>query len=335
MPVVHHVLCFVQPPGRNRGSFDENGLGFLAAYVPGYRPALFPDGMAKHVPAGSKLVFQMHYTPIGKPQQDRTRIGFIFARPEELTHMVQTISTGNRGLNIPPQTEDYRRDATMTAYKHDLIVLSFSPHMHVRGKAFSYEAIHADGKHEMLLDVPRYDFNWQTSYELTEPKVLPPGTRVHCVAHWDNSENNPANPDPKATVNWGDQTWEEMMIGFFDVAIPLNRDKLLADGTIPKLEPAATLQDRARELVNQLDGDGDGKLTKDEVPERFQLMFGLLDRNADGFVDADEALTFVKASGGRRPGGFGGGQRRQRGDQEQRDVEKDKADPKAESPATP
>lgn len=316
-PVVHHVLCFVQAPGRDRGSFDENGLGFLAAYVPGFRATPFPDGMAKHVPAGSKLVFQMHYTPVGKEEADLSKIGFIFAKPEELTHMVQTVSTGNRGINIPPHADDYVREGTMTPYKHPLTVLSYSPHMHVRGKAFSYEAIYPDGKREMLLDIPRYDFNWQTNYELSEAKTLPPGTRVHCVAHWDNSDNNLANPDPSARVTWGDQTFEEMMIGFFDVAIPLDREKLLADGTIPKLEPAATIEDRAKELVSQLDGNGDGKLTKDEVPERFQLMFGLLDANHDGFVDADEALKFVKASGGRRPGGFGGGGgggRRQRGE---------------------
>lgn len=201
----------------------------------------------------------------------------------------------------------------MTSYKHDLTILSYAPHMHVRGKAFSYEAVYPDGKREMLIDIPRYDFNWQTSYELAEAKTLPPGTRVHCVAHWDNSENNLANPDPTATVNWGDQTFEEMMIGFFDVTIPIDREKLLADGTIPKLEPAATMEDRAKELVDQLDGNGDGKLTKDEVPERFKLMFGLMDSNHDGFVDVDEARVFVKASAGRRPGGFGGG-RRQRGE---------------------
>jgi peroxiredoxin len=314
--VVHHVLCFVQAPGKDRGNIDENGLGFLAAYVPGYRATPFPAGMAKHVPAGSKLVFQMHYTPVGKEHADLSKIGFVFAKPEELTHMVQTVSTGNRGINIPPHAEDYSREALMAPYKHDLTVLSYSPHMHVRGKAFSYEAIYPDGKREMLLDIPRYDFNWQTTYELTEAKTLPPGTRVHCVAHWDNSENNLANPDPSATVNWGDQTFEEMMIGFFDVAVPIDREKLLADGTVPKLEPAATIEERAKELISQLDGNNDGKLTKDEVPERFRLMFGFLDGNKDGFVDADEALVFIKASGGRRfEGGGGRGGRRQRNEE--------------------
>jgi len=333
-PVVHHVLCFVQAPGRERGSFDENGLGFLAAYVPGLRATPYPEGMAKHVPAGSKLVFQMHYTPVGKEQTDVSKIGFTFAKPEELTHMVQTVSTGNRGINIPPHAEDYSRESMMAPYKHDLTILSYAPHMHVRGKSFLYEAVYPDGKREVLLDVPKYDFNWQTNYELAEFKTLPPGTRVHCVAHWDNSENNLANPDPSATVNWGDQTFEEMMIGFFDVAIPIDREKLLADGTIPKLEPNARVEDRAKELISQLDGNGDGKLVAEEVPERMRLMFGLLDGNKDGFVDADEALTFIKASGGRRlgGGGFGGG-RRERGERLRRGGDRPKPDAPADAPA--
>lgn len=303
-PVVHHVLCFVQAPGGDRQSFDENGLGFLAAYVPGFRPTPYPEGMAKLVPAGSKLVFQMHYTPVGKEQKDRSKIGFVFAKPEELTHMIQTVSTGHRGIAIPPHAEDYKLESNMTAYKHDLVVMSYAPHMHLRGKAFSYEAVYPDGQKEMLLDVPHYDFNWQTSYELVEPKVLPPGTRIHCVAHWDNSENNPANPDASVTVNWGDQTWDEMMLGFFDVAVPIDREKLLADGTVPKLAPVeASMEDRARELVSQLDQNGDGKLTKDELPGRLQQTFAFLDSNHDGVLDVEEATKFMKA----RSQGFGQG----------------------------
>jgi len=308
--VVHHVLCFVQPPNGERKRLDENGLGFMAAYVPGYRPAIYGEGMAKHVPAGSKLIFQMHYTPIGKEVMDQSKIGLVFAKPEELTHMVQTVSTGSQGLDIPPHAADYQREATMTGYKHDLQVLSFSPHMHVRGKAFSYEAIYPDGKREMLLDVPRYDFNWQTTYELTEPKVLPPGTRVHVVAHWDNSADNPSNPNPASRVHWGDQTFEEMMIGFFDVAIPLDREKLVAKGEIPQLQPSATIEDRARDLISQFDADKDGMLIKTEVPEQFQKFFGMIDQSGDGKVDVAEATNFVKLTGG-SPGGFGGGRQGQ------------------------
>lgn len=328
-PVVHHVLCFVLPPAGRGRRFDENGLGFLTAYVPGYRPTPCREGMAKHVPAGSKLVFQFHYTPTGKRQEDRSKIGFVFAKPDEITHMVQTVSTANRGLNIPPHAEDYQRESTMGAYKHDLMVLGYSPHMHVRGKSFSYEAIFPDGKREMLLNVPKYDFNWQTNYELVEPKILPPGARVHCVAHWDNSENNPANPDPSQRVHWGDQTWDEMMIGFFDVALPVDRAKLLASGEVPKLEPASGPEERAKKLVAELDENGDGKLTRDELPGRFQAMFGFLDANHDGVVDVDEALEFVKSGpfrsrlfgnqgGGTKSGGDRAGRRRERGRQSTR-----------------
>ncbi len=312
---VHHVLCFVRSPNHERGGDEENGLGYLGAYVPGYRITPFPKGMAKYVPAGSKLVFQMHYTPVGKEEKDLSKIGFIFAKPEELTHMVMTVSTANHGINIPPHAEDYKRQSTMIAYQHDLKILSFSPHLHLRGTAFSYEAIYPDGKRETLLSVPHYDFNWQTCYELAEPKILPPGTRVHCVAHWDNSENNLANPNPAATVNWGDQTYEEMMIGFFDVALPIDRQKLLSSGTLPKLEPSSTLEDRARELLAEFDGNGDGKLARNELPKQFQGLFMLLNRNRDGFLDVDEVLTFVKANAGKLPGfGRGVSENRQRRD---------------------
>lgn len=293
-PVVHHVLCFVAPPNSRGRRFDENGLGFLSAYVPGYRPTPLRAGMAKHVPAGSKLIFQMHYTPIGKEQADLSKIGFVFAKPDEITHLVQTVSAANPGLNIPPHASDYKREATMMAYKHDLLVLGYSPHMHVRGKSFTYEAIFPDGKRETLLDVPRYDFNWQTNYEPAEIKTLPPGTRIHCVAHWDNSENNLANPDPTAKVHWGDQTWDEMMIGFFDVAIPVDREKLLKNGEIPRLESAGGMEERARLLVAGMDENGDGKISREELPERFGLFLGFIDKNKDGAVDADEAIDFFK-----------------------------------------
>jgi hypothetical protein len=159
------------------------------------------------------------------------------------------------------------------------------------------------------------------------------------VAHWDNSENNLSNPDPSATVNWGDQTFEEMMIGFFDVAVPIDRDKLLAEGKIPQLEPNSTVEDRAKELVANFDRDGDGKLQKEELPQRFQMALSLIDTNGDEVIDVAEATAFVKLSGGRGfggrrggGGGFGGGRggNSRRGDQ----GENDKAD-KPDAPKTP
>jgi hypothetical protein len=128
---------------------------------------------------------------------------------------------------------------------------------------------------------------------------------MHVVAHWDNSAENPANPNPASRVSWGDQTWEEMMIGFFDVAIPLDREKLLAGGVVPKLEPVASTDDRARALISQFDGNGDGVLTKDEIPEQIRGYFGVIDQNKDGSIDVDEATNFVKQSGGNLSGNAG------------------------------
>ena len=291
--VVHHVLCFIVPPGKRAMDFDENGLGFLAAYVPGYRASPYPKGMAKYVPAGSKFEFQMHYTPVGKMMRDQSKIGFVFAKPNTLTHMVQTISGGSRGFSIPPNAEDYKAEGMLPSYGQDLMLLAFSPHMHLRGKAFSYEAIYPDGKKEVLLDVPKYDFNWQTNYELAKPKILPPGARVNCVAHWDNSKNNAANPDPSIKVEWGEQTWEEMMIGFVDVAIPIDKKKL-ARGEVPKLRSNATTKDRANDLLTEFDKNSDGKLTQNEVPEKLKEFFPIIDQNHDGTVDAKEAADAVK-----------------------------------------
>jgi hypothetical protein len=196
----------------------ENG-GFLAGYVPGLRARPFPDGMAKLVPAGSKLVFQVHYTPVGTVQEDVSKIGLSFADASQVTHRVLTSSARQGRFEIPPHADNHRVEAESRTSPVDVLLLGMMPHMHLRGKSFRYEARYPDGTTEILLDVPRYDFNWQTSYRLAEPKRLAAGTRVHCVAHYDNSENNLANPDPTKAVRWGDQTWDEMMLGYFDVAL--------------------------------------------------------------------------------------------------------------------
>jgi hypothetical protein len=124
---------------------------------------------------------------------------------------------------IPPQADNHRVDSQITL-NADTQLVSMMPHMHLRGKAFEYRAVYPSGESETLLRVPKYDFNWQLYYVLAEPKLLPKGTRIECTAHFDNSANNPYNPDPKAEVRWGDQSWEEMMIGWFDVAFPKTLD---------------------------------------------------------------------------------------------------------------
>jgi mono/diheme cytochrome c family protein len=209
--VVHHVVAFFLPPGANlRGG----GRGAMIGFAPGMPPNRFPEGAAMFVPAGSQIIFQMHYTPNGSPQQDRSCVGLVFADPSEVKQRIGGGMAPNRGFEIPPGDDNYEV-RSQHRFDKDVLLLNFTPHMHLRGKSFRYEAEYPDGRREVLLDIPHYDFNWQLRYQLAEPKPLPQGTILHCTAHFDNSPENLANPDPSKTVRWGDQTWEEMMIGYF------------------------------------------------------------------------------------------------------------------------
>jgi hypothetical protein len=212
--VVHHIIVFVHPPGGNKGP-ESIARGFLTATAPGADPLLLPEGRAKLIPAGSKIVFQMHYTTNGSAQDDLSSLGLMFADPATVKKQVSTVSVDTNLILIPPMAPNYKLEAWHT-FRRDTQVLTFFPHMHVRGKAFRYIAYYPDGTEEVLLDVPRYDFNWQLTYELAEPKLLPKGTKMRCVAHYDNSPDNLANPNPKRIVHWGEQTWDEMLMGFME-----------------------------------------------------------------------------------------------------------------------
>jgi hypothetical protein len=177
-------------------------------------PAVFELGTAKKIPKGSMLVFQMHYTPNGVEQDDRSSVGLVFAK-EPPKREARTRAIDQRRFLIPPGDANHEVKST-TTFTKDAELLSLMPHMHLRGKDFEYQVVYPDGKRETLLRVPHYDFNWQSNYRLTKPLALPAGTRIECTAHFDNSKDNPNNPDPQAAVRWGDQTWEEMMIGFVD-----------------------------------------------------------------------------------------------------------------------
>jgi peroxiredoxin len=214
--VVHHIIVFVVDPtkGRPRGSPDDIGEGFLAAYAPGDMPAVFGPGVAKKIPKGALLVFQMHYTPNGIEQKDRSSIGLVFSK-EPPKHEARTRSIAQRFFSLPAGDANHKV-LSQSTFKKDVLLLSLMPHMHLRGKDFEYQAVYPDGKREVLLSVPRYDFNWQSNYRLETPLRLPAGSRIECTAHFDNSANNPNNPDPTRRVMWGEQTWQEMMIGFVD-----------------------------------------------------------------------------------------------------------------------
>jgi hypothetical protein len=176
--------------------------------------------MAKRITAGSQLLFQIHYAPDGTQQTDCCKVGLTFVDPKDVEYEVFTSSVLSRSLTIPPGASQYRVTARSSRAPKNCRLLSMMPHMHLRGTAFSYELILPGGKREMLLDIPQYDPEWQTAYRLVEPRLLPMGSQLRCVANYDNSENNLHNPDPTKTVGWGMQTTDEMMVGYFDVALP-------------------------------------------------------------------------------------------------------------------
>ncbi len=213
---VHHIIVFIQDPS---GTAERREVGnLLVGYAPGEQPLRFDPGTAKLVKAGSRLMFQVHYTPNGKAVTDRSYIGLKFAKEPPKFRAI-TANAMNRQFVIPAGDPAYQVTSSWTA-KQDVTLLAFMPHMHLRGKDFKYTIVYPDGREDLMLNVPKYDFNWQLQYELKAPLTLPKGTRIDCVAHFDNSPNNKFNPDPSKDVKWGDQTWEEMMIGWFTYSIP-------------------------------------------------------------------------------------------------------------------
>ena len=216
--VVHHIIVSYREPNSKQRSGRSGGIGdgFIVGTAPGDMPVILPPGTARKIPAGSELVWQMHYTPNGKAAKDKSQVGLIFYKGKEPPKFnAQTRGIMNNGFVIPPG-EPNKKVESDWVLPRDTLLLSFMPHMHLRGKDFEYRVEYPDGRKEILLAVPHFDFGWQTSYRLAAPVRLPKGTRIHCTAHFDNSADNPANPDPKKQVVWGDQTWEEMMIGWVD-----------------------------------------------------------------------------------------------------------------------
>ena len=240
---VHHAVVYIRPPDSKWlrdaptgvpftvGSLHDEKLGheahwtdsdMLLVYAPGSSPDNFPDTMAKFIPAGSDLIFQMHYTTDGKAGADATSAGIIFAKHPPAKRVI-TLQLTNDSFLIPPGADDFPVEVHGTL-PNDATLLSFFPHMHLRGKRFEYNIVHADKSKETLLRV-NYNFYWQLSYKLAQPLALKAGTELQAIAWFDNSPNNPHNPDPNKAVRWGDQTYDEMMVGFFDVAVPANVDK--------------------------------------------------------------------------------------------------------------
>jgi hypothetical protein len=234
----HHILSFLREPGsswlkgepvgvafvpgRNGNGGGEGGGGnnigdSLGGYAPGTVPNVLRPGQAILIKAGSDLVLQLHYTADGKEGEDRSKVGLIFAK-EKPTERLVMLSAQNNRFAIPPGDPNYEVTQKVTLQAESKL-MSFLPHMHLRGKAMDFVITYPDGKKETMLSVPHYSFEWQLSYYLANPVILPKGTTVEAIAHFDNSANNPANPDPTKEVHFGEQSWDEMMFGFFTVAV--------------------------------------------------------------------------------------------------------------------
>jgi mono/diheme cytochrome c family protein len=214
---VHHVIAYTQPAGQpvnQNGVLGPTNIGGVTPNKPGL---VYPAGVARMIRGNSDIILQMHYTTNGKATTDRTRVGIIFAKEPPAK-----VAAG--GMVIQPRFVIPAYDGNaevkgVATLPRDTVVTTLTPHMHVRGKDMTYIAHYPDGTSEILLSVPKYDFNWQISYALETPKVLPKGTELEVIAHFDNSTSNKFNPDPSKDVRWGDQTWEEMMIGFFSTVV--------------------------------------------------------------------------------------------------------------------
>jgi hypothetical protein len=213
--VVHHILVYILAPGK-RNPYDTDGTAStLSGWAPGDMPAVYPAGTARRIAAGSRLMFEVHYTPNGVEQTDRSSVGIVFAK-EPPAQIAETNILANLNFRIPAEAADYRGEMTFT-FPKDAQVLSFMPHMHLRGKSAKYIAHYPDGKTETVLSVPDYDFNWQSVYRFAKPLAMPKGAKLTWIGHWDNSADNPRNPDAKKDVGWGLQTWDEMQNGWMDV----------------------------------------------------------------------------------------------------------------------
>ncbi len=207
--VLHHIIAaHIRPPSAPRGK-PEGGL--MGGYTPGGGPVIYPEGVGLHLKPGDRFGFQVHYTTMGRATADTTRLGLYF-RDGPPQHEHQAVVLQNPGIRIPPHARAHTESARWT-FDRDILVYSLLPHAHFRGKASEFRAIYPDGKEELLLAVPRYDFNWQHIYQLKMPKRLPAGTTVVHSTTWDNSILNRANPDPDKEVRWGLQSEDEMLFG--------------------------------------------------------------------------------------------------------------------------
>lgn len=303
--VVHHVLVFIQAAdeeGISRDDAADERSGYWGIYVPGNSTLVYPEGYAKRIPKGARLRFQMHYTPNGTATEDSTSIGLVFAK-QEPKHEVRVAGVVNAGFRIPPGADNHPVTGSIRI-PTEVQVLAFLPHMHLRGKAARFDLV-SDGETRTMLDIPRYDFNWQLLYRYAEPAIVKAGDTLRFTAWYDNSSNNPANPDPNKEVRWGPQTEDEMHLGYVEYIVPGSKP-----GDPNPLSPRGRARGAIRAalggsgssepnvgdaLFQQLDNDGDGHVSRDEVKAKFSnnpaastTIFDRLDADKNGQLNRQE-----------------------------------------------
>lgn len=305
--VVHHVIVSIRS-GRNRDSdepvdpTEDERQGFWGIYVPGNSTLIYPDGYAKKLPKGATLNFQMHYTPNGTATEDLTEMGIVFAKSPP-QHEIRVAGILNGRINIPAGADNHPETASLRV-PADVQVLAFLPHMHLRGKAARYDVVSAGGT-QTVLDIPRYDFNWQLLYRLAEPMNVSRGDTIRFTGWFDNSAANPANPDPTINVKWGPQTFDEMLLGYVEYVVPeLHLGKSVVELRPEQLREAARQGDQ---LFRRLDADGDNKLTLQEVNNpagegrrSLDRLFKRLDVDASGDLTREELRELRKIAAERR-----------------------------------
>lgn len=271
--VVHHVLVYHEDRNVERPRINAS-THFLAAYAPGNSFQSYPEGFAKSLPGNSQLIIQMHYTPNGVATTDQTEIAFKFAKTPPRNEVLVT-GIADTELNIPRFAPNHE-EGTSLKVPSTVHAMAFFPHMHLRGKAFRFELITPDNDPETILNIPTYDFNWQLEYRLQEPMKIPANSQIKVTGWFDNSAENPANPKPSVNVGWGDQTFNEMLIGYVEYYQPI------APSSHDNNPPLS----RAERIMKQLDKNEDGKLDSSEVPPEHKMED--YDRDGDGAISLPE-----------------------------------------------
>lgn len=293
---VHHILSGYIPEGQDKLGGMSNWGGSVGGYTVGMESVVQPKNIGTYIPAGGSIGYQMHYTPFGKEVVSASQIGLYFYKEGETPELMMRENTiANTFIKIPPNTEAHEETSYLN-FPHDALLYSAVVHAHYRGTYSALKIRYPDGSEKQLLNVPRYDFNWQRMYEFAEPIKVPAGSKLIATYIYDNSKRNPANPDPNKEITWGDQSFEEM---FFTQLRYRWVDETAAKQTTYDEEMLST------RLIGMMDTNLDDKLQPDELRgglgDAIRPRFAMADTNKDGGIDAKEFEPIMKMMGdGRR-----------------------------------